>query len=248
MKNTDEKYPSVSAMSPEDHRQVVRDIFSSVTSRYDFLNHFLSLRRDVAWRNSMIRKMRFFHTKRLLDVATGTADVAIGTAHRYRDIEIVGLDPSPAMLQVGREKVEKSGLSSRVILIEGDALRLPFPDASFDVVSIAFGMRNIPEKRSALREMTRVTAPEGQVMVLEMGLPGRGLFRGFYTWYLQKVMPRMARLFSSHPAAYEYLADSIMNFPGPETFKSLMQAEGLSRIEIVEMTFGITRLFTGIRD
>lgn len=248
MKKTDEKYPPVSGMSPESHRQVVRDIFSAVTPRYDFLNHFLSLRRDVAWRNSMIRKMHFSPTNRLLDVATGTADVAIGAARRYNNIEVIGLDPSIAMLEAGRGKVEKAGLSPRVSLIEGDALRLPFPDAVFDVACVAFGMRNIPEKSVALREMRRVVVPGGQIMVLEMGLPSPGFFRVFYTWHLEKVMPGMARLFASHPAAYEYLADSIRNFPEPETFKSLMQSEGLSRIEIVEMTFGITRLFTGIRD
>ncbi len=247
MKKTDKKYPPVSGMSPESHRQVVRDIFCAVTPRYDFLNHFLSLRRDVVWRNSMIGKMRFPHTNRLLDVATGTADVAIGAARRFTDIEVIGLDPSTAMLEVGRGKVEKSGLSPRVSLIEGDALRLPFPDATFDVACVAFGMRNIPEKSAALGEMRRVVAPGGQVMVLEMGLPNPGFFRGFYIWYLETVMPRMARMFATHPAAYEYLADSIMNFPRPEHFKSMMEAEDLSCVEIYEMTFGITRLFTGSR-
>lgn len=245
MKNTDEKYPSISGMSPENHRQVVQDIFSSVTPSYDFLNRLLSMRRDVAWRNAMIKKMHFFKTNRLLDIATGTADVAIGAAQMFRQIEVVGLDPSAAMLAAGREKVEKAGLSSRVSLIEGDALKLPFPDANFDVACIAFGMRNIPERPGALREMKRVVAPGGQLMVLEMGLPKPGILRDFYIWYLGRVMPKMVRRFSAHPAAYEYLADSIMNFPGPEAFKSLMQSEGLSNIDIIEMTFGITRLFTG---
>lgn len=247
MKNTDEKYPSVSGMSPENHRQVVREIFSSVTSTYDFLNRLLSMRRDVAWRNAMIKKMHFFKTNRLLDIATGTADVAIGAARSFRHIEVVGLDPSAAMLAVGREKVERAGLSSRVSLVDGDALKLPFPEGAFDVACVAFGMRNIPEKSGALREMRRVVAPGGQVMVLEMGLPNPGFFREFYIWYLGRVMPKMARLFSSHPAAYEYLADSIMNFPGPEAFKTLMQSEGLSDIDITEMSFGITRLFDGRR-
>lgn len=247
MKNTDEKYPSVSGMSPEDHRQVVRNIFSSVTPRYDFLNRLLSMRRDVAWRNAMVERMRFFDTNRLLDVATGTADVAVGAAQKYRRIEVVGLDPSPAMLAAGREKVGKAGLSSRVSLIEGDALKMPFEDRSFDIACVAFGMRNIPEKPGALREMRRVVVPGGLVMVLEMGLPRPGLFREFYIRYLTEVMPGMARLFSSHPAAYDYLADSIMNFPGPETFKSMMESESISGIEIAEMTFGITRLFSGRR-
>lgn len=247
MTNTDEKYPSVSGMSPEKHRQIVRDIFSSVTARYDFLNRLLSMRRDVAWRNAMIKKMRFADTNRLLDIATGTADVAIGAAQRFRHIEVVGLDPSAAMLEAGRNKIAKAGLSPRVRLVEGDALRLPFPDASFDVVCIAFGMRNIPEKSGALREMNRVAAPDGQVMVLEMGLPRSGFFRSFYTWYLGRIMPKTARLFSSHPAAYEYLADSIMNFPGPEAFRRLMQSEGLSDVDIKELTFGITRLFTAYK-
>ncbi len=234
-------------MSPENHRKVVRDIFSSVTPRYDFLNHLLSMRRDVAWRSAMIKRMRFSRTNRLLDIATGTADVAIGAARRYRHIEVVGLDPSAAMLAAGRDKVEKSGLSPRVSLVDGDALKLPFGDKSFDVACIAFGMRNIPEKSAALREMRRVVAPGGRVMVLEMGLPNPGIFRSFYVFYLGRVMPKMARLFASNPAAYEYLADSIMSFPGPEAFRSIMESERLSGIEIFEMTFGITRLFTGTR-
>jgi demethylmenaquinone methyltransferase/2-methoxy-6-polyprenyl-1,4-benzoquinol methylase len=247
MKNADEKYPSVSGMSPEYHRQVVRDIFSSVTASYDFLNRLLSLRRDVAWRNAMIKRMRFFKTDRLLDVATGTADVAIGAARRFPRIEVVGLDPSTAMLDAGRAKVAKAGLSARVSLIEGDALRLPFPDAHFDAACVAFGMRNIPEKAAALGEMSRVVAPGGQVMVLEMGLPDPGFFREFYIWYMGRVMPGAARLFSSHPAAYGYLADSIMNFPGPDAFRALMQEQGISGVEVINMSFGITRLFSGIR-
>lgn len=247
MKDADEKYPSVSGMSPESHRQIVQEIFSSVTPRYDFLNRLLSMRRDVAWRNAMIKKMRFFRTNRLLDVATGTADVALAAAQRFRDIEVVGLDPSAAMLRVGRDKIEKAGLSPRVGLIEGDALKLPFPDESFDVVCVAFGMRNIPEKEGALREMKRVAAGGGQVMVLEMGIPDPGFFREFYIWYLGSVMPKVVSLFSSKHAAYEYLADSIKNFPGPEAFRSLMESEGLAKIEIKEMTFGITRLFTATK-
>ena len=239
------KYPPVSGMSREQHEGVVTDIFSSVSRSYDILNRFLSMRRDVAWRRALVGRMRFFRTNRLLDVATGTADVALEAARKYPGIEITGLDPSAAMLEVGREKVARAGLGRRITLIEGDALNLPFPGASFDAVSVAFGMRNIPDKAGALREMMRVAVPGGAVMVLEMGLPESGLFREVYIRHLGKVMPAMARVFSSNPAAYEYLADSIINFPGPREFKSLMESAGLADIEIIELTLGITRLFVG---
>lgn len=232
-------------MSREQHQGVVTEIFSSINRRYDFLNRLLSMRRDVAWRRALIRNMRFSGTCRLLDVATGTADVALGAAKEYPRIEITGIDPSGAMLAIGKEKVSRAGLDARISLIEGDALKMPFPDMSFDVAAIAFGMRNISDRTGALREMARVTVPGGAVMVLEMGLPRPGLFRQLYTWHIGTVVPFVARLFSSNPPAYEYLADSIINFPSPEDFASLMESAGLKDVRITELTFGITRLFVG---
>jgi demethylmenaquinone methyltransferase/2-methoxy-6-polyprenyl-1,4-benzoquinol methylase len=243
MKST--RYPPVAKMTPAGLTGVVQDIFTSVYGRYDFLNHLLSLRRDIGWRRVAIGRMRFAGTRRFLDVATGTADLAIAAARCYPGVEVVGVDFAAPMLDVGKRKVRKAGLEDRITLIVADALSLPFEDRSFDVTAVAFGMRNIPEKIRALREMTRVTAPGGQVMVLEMTFaPGR-LFRPFYMFYLSGVLPRVARLFARNGATYFYLGDSIRHFPAPPVLASLMQQAGLQSVTWCRLTFGTAYLHIG---
>ena len=239
------RYPPVAAMTAAGQTGVVRDIFTTAHGRYDFLNHLLSLRRDVGWREVAIRKMRFPHTRRFLDVATGTADLAIAAALRHPGVKIVGVDFAAPMLAVGRRKVREAGLSERIELLEGDALALPFPDRSFDVTAVAFGMRNIPDKISALREMARVTAPGGQVMILEMTFAPSPLFRPFYGFYLGGVLPRMARLFARNGATYFYLGDSIRHFPAPPMLASLMRQAGLQSVSWHRLTFGTAYLHIG---
>ena len=224
---------------------MVRDIFTTVHGRYDFLNHLLSLRRDVGWRDVAIRRMRFPRTRRFLDVATGTADLAIAAARQYPEVAVVGVDFAAPMLDVGRRKVDDAGLAGRIALLEGDALALPFPDCSFDVTAVAFGMRNIPDKLRALEEMSRVTVPGGQVMVLEMTFaPGR-LFRPLYGFYLGRILPRLARLFARNGATYFYLGDSIRHFPAPPRLASLMRQAGLESVSWHRLTFGTAYLHVG---
>lgn len=223
----------------------VRGIFSSIPRSYDFLNRLLSMRRDVAWRRRAVREMRFFRTRRLLDVATGTADLAIEAASTYPEISVVGLDLVAGMLEVGRKKLSRLGLEGRVRLIEGDALALPFDEASFDVASIAFGIRNIPDREGALREMARVVAPGGQVMVLELTRPPNRPLRAVYMVYLKGVLPLLGRMVSGDPRAYAYLADSIMEFPSPEEFSHIMRGAGLSEVAAVPLTFGVAHLHVG---
>ena len=183
-------YPPFRTMSPAGQTSVVKEIFTTAHGRYDFLNHFLSLRRDVGWRSFAVEKMRFERTHRFLDVATGTADLAIAAAGAIPLISVTGIDFAAPMLEVGRRKVREEGLAERVQLLEADACALPFPDASFDVTAVAFGMRNIPDKARALREMARVTVPGGQVMVLEMTFAPAPAFRTVYGFYLRAVLPR----------------------------------------------------------
>jgi demethylmenaquinone methyltransferase / 2-methoxy-6-polyprenyl-1,4-benzoquinol methylase len=240
-------YRPVSQMSDTERIRAVKEIFSTVTGKYDFLNHLLSLRRDVAWRRFAVRKMRFFKTDRLLDVATGTADLAIEAAQRHASIRVAGLDFVQAMMKRGLMKIAEKDLSNRVRLLRGDALALPFPDRSFDVAAIAFGIRNIPDRPRALREMGRAVVPGGQVMVLEMTFPRSSLFHGLYRFYLNRILPGVARAFSRNPAAYEYLADSIMNFPDPETFSRMMEEAGLTQVEKYPLDFGITYLHIGVK-
>jgi demethylmenaquinone methyltransferase/2-methoxy-6-polyprenyl-1,4-benzoquinol methylase len=241
------RYPPIKEATDKQRIEMVKDIFSTVTERYDFLNHFLSLRRDVAWRRFAVRKMSFGGTCRFLDVATGTADLAIGAARRYPGITVAGVDFIGEMLEAGRMKIAKKGLSDRVRLLEGDALALPFKDGAFDVAAMAFGIRNIPDKVRTLREMARVVAPGGQVMVLEMAFTRNWFSRLLYHSYLNRILPRIARRISINPSAYYYLADSIMDFPSPELFCRMMEQAGLTHIKHCRLTFGATYLYVGTR-
>jgi demethylmenaquinone methyltransferase/2-methoxy-6-polyprenyl-1,4-benzoquinol methylase len=245
-KRIKKSYPRVREMTPAEQAGMVREVFATIPRRYDFLNRFLSLRRDVAWRRFAARKMLFFKTNRLLDVATGTADLAIAAIRRHPRIGVFGLDFVREMLAVGQQKIRQGRLSEQVCLLQGNALNLPFPDHSFDIAAVAFGIRNIPDRQRALEEMKRVVVPGGQVMVLEMNFPLHPLFRRLYDLYLNRLLPHAARLFSRNPAAYRYLGDSIMQFPEPLQFVRLMDAAGLRRIEKYSLTLGITYLYIGI--
>jgi demethylmenaquinone methyltransferase / 2-methoxy-6-polyprenyl-1,4-benzoquinol methylase len=240
-------YPSVAGIGCAEHVAIVREIFTMIPGRYDFLNRMLSLRRDVAWRRFAVRKMRFFNTFRLLDVATGTADLAIEAAVRYPEIHVTGIDFIAEMLAPGRKKIVDRGLAGRIRLLHADALALPFPDGSFDAVGIAFGIRNIPDRLAALREMKRVLVPGGRIYILEMNAPGNRLRRGIFAPYLKHILPGIVRLFSRNPAAYRYLVDSILHFPAPPAFLALMDEAGFRDMERHSLTLGITSLYIGSR-
>ena len=246
-KRVDKIYPSVREVTEGERVGMVKEIFSTITPRYDFLNHFLSLRRDIAWRRFAVKKMHFFKTKRFLDIACGTGDLSIDAAHRYPEITVNGVDFVREMIQAGREKIEQEKLAGRIQFMTGDALHLPFRDNSFDVAAMAFGIRNIPDRQGALREMLRVIVPGGQVMVLEMTFTRNRLFRAFYNIYLNHILPRLARRFSSNPAAYHYLADSIMSFPSPDEFTGLMEGVGIENVDAYSLTFGVTYLHVGTK-
>ena len=233
------------ALSATGQTRVVREIFTTGHERYDSLNHLLSFRRDLGWRAAAVKRMRFERTARFLDVATGTADLAIAAARRFPAIDVTGVDFAAPMLEIGRGKVLREGLQERIRLIEGDALSLPFPDRSFDVTAVAFGMRNIPDLLSALEQMARVTVPGGQVMILEMTFAPAPVLRPFYGFYLMRVLPGIARLFAGRPATYHYLGDSIRHFPSPDALASLMEEAGLREVSYTRLTFGVAYLHIG---
>jgi demethylmenaquinone methyltransferase/2-methoxy-6-polyprenyl-1,4-benzoquinol methylase len=243
-KSTAKKYPLVKNISDAQRIGMVKEIFSTITGKYDFLNHLLSLRRDVAWRRFAINKMRFFSTNRFLDVACGTGDLSINACLKHRHIKAFGVDFVFPMVSAGKEKVEKKGLSGQLNFMQGNALRLPFCDNTFDVTGMAFGIRNIPDRTKVLREMLRVTVPGGQIMILEMTFIQNRFFKLFYYIYLNYLLPLMAKVFSKNAAAYYYLADSIMNFPSPDAFAKFMQETGMS-VKIYSLTFGVTCLYIG---
>jgi demethylmenaquinone methyltransferase/2-methoxy-6-polyprenyl-1,4-benzoquinol methylase len=162
------KYPDVNTITDKERISMVKEIFSTITGKYDFLNHFLSLRRDIAWRRFAAKKMRFLKTNRYLDVACGTGDLSIAAALEHPQISVVGIDFVSEMVQAGKSKIENKNLTGKVMLMQGDALHIPFDENTFDVTGIAFGIRNIPAREQALKEMLRVTMPGGQIMILEM--------------------------------------------------------------------------------
>lgn len=244
-KPVEQKYPAVRTVTDNERIGIVKEIFSTITGKYDFLNHLLSARRDVAWRRFAIKKMRFFRTNRFLDVATGTGDLSIGAAVKYPHIHVAGVDFVSEMVKAGKQKVERNSLSEKITLMQGDAVKIPFCDNAFDVTGIAFGIRNIPDRQQALREMLRVTVPGGQVMVLEMTFIENRLLKALYFIYLNYLLPLFARIFSANAAAYYYLADSIMNFPTPEAFTKLMEETGMVEVEKYPLTFGIAWLHIG---
>jgi demethylmenaquinone methyltransferase/2-methoxy-6-polyprenyl-1,4-benzoquinol methylase len=244
-KPVEHKYPAVKTVTDHERISMVKEIFSTITGKYDFLNHLLSARRDVAWRRFTIKKMRFFRTDRLLDVATGTGDLSIGAAMKYPHIRVTSVDFVLEMVKAGKQKVERKNLSEKITLIQGDAVNIPFRDNTFDVTGIAFGIRNIPDRRRALQEMLRVTVPGGQVLILEMTFVQNRLLKALYFVYLNYLLPAFAKIFSANSAAYYYLADSIMNFPTPEAFAKLMEETGMTNVQKYPLTFGITWLHIG---
>ena len=239
------EYPSVQDMTNDQRISIVKDIFSSVTDKYDFLNRLLSARRDVAWRKRTVSEMNFFNTNRFLDVATGTGDLALDCANAYPEVSVPGVDFVQEMVNNGLKKVENQNLTERVILKWGDATNLEFDDNSFDVTAIAFGIRNIPDKEKALMEMRRIIVPDGQVMVLELTTPEPGFWQNTYSFYLNGVLPKLAKWFTKNPAAYEYLADSIMNFPTRREFVAIMESLRLKNCRAIPLNFGVCTLYIG---
>jgi demethylmenaquinone methyltransferase / 2-methoxy-6-polyprenyl-1,4-benzoquinol methylase len=241
------KYPSVNTITDQERIGMVKEIFSTITGKYDFLNRLLSLRRDIAWRRFAAKKMRFFKTNKYLDVACGTGDLSIAAALKHPEISVVGIDFVSEMVQAGKNKIENINMTKRVMLMQGDALHIPFDDNTFDVTGIAFGIRNIPAREQALREMLRVTVPGGQIMILEMTFIQNRLFKFLYYAYLNYLLPLFAKIFSANSAAYYYLADSIINFPTPEQFARILENTGMISIEKYPLTFGVTWLHIGIK-
>ena len=245
MNEKQKEYPSVQEMNDEQRIGIVKDIFASVTDKYDFLNRFLSGRRDVAWRKRAVSEMKFFNTNRFLDVATGTGDLALDCANTYQDVQVTGVDFVEEMVNNGLKKVDTQNLEHRVELKWGDATNIDYIDDTFDVTAIAFGIRNIPNKEKALSEMKRIIVPYGQIMVLELTTPEPGFWRSTDSFYLNGVLPKLAKWFTKNPAAYEYLADAIMNFPVRGEFLALMESIGLKNCRAIPLTFGVCTLYIG---
>jgi demethylmenaquinone methyltransferase/2-methoxy-6-polyprenyl-1,4-benzoquinol methylase len=234
-------------MSPT--KASVKQMFNEISGRYDFLNHFLSLGIDRRWRARVTREIRNYAGPRIpefriLDVATGTGDLAIAMA-RLKPASITGIDIAGAMLAVGREKVARKGLEAVISFREADAEHIPFPDHSFDAVTVAFGVRNYEDLEQGLSEMRRVLKPGGLMLILEFSHPERFPFRQLYGFYSHRLIPLFGRLVSGSPHAYTYLPESVAAFPSGADFLRIMNDTGLQELRQIALTSGIATLYTG---
>jgi demethylmenaquinone methyltransferase/2-methoxy-6-polyprenyl-1,4-benzoquinol methylase len=224
-------------------------MFDRIAHRYDLLNRVLSLGIDQRWRRRTVRALALDDAPappRVLDLATGTGDLALLIARRHPDARVVGLDPARRMLERGRDKARDAGIEHRVRLLTGDAEALPFPDAGFDGVTIAFGIRNVPDRPRALREMRRVTRPGGRVAVLELSEPEGGLLGALARFHVHTVVPRVGALLSGE-REYRYLQRSIAAFPPADAFARMMTEAGLDVLRVDRLTFGVCHLYLAAR-
>ena len=224
-------------------------MFDRIARRYDFLNRLLSFRQDVAWRKRMIRRLPEGDQLRLLDLATGTGDVLINIYKISKRIRFgVGLDMSSGMLAHGRRKVDELGLQDDLQLMRSNAMGMGVADDSFDVATISFGIRNVPDVPMALRDIHRVLKPGGRGMVLEFSIPGNPIFRTLYLFYFRHVLTRVGAIVSGDSQAYTYLNTTVESFPYGEAFAKLMTDAGFVNVEATPLTFGIATLYTGDKE
>jgi len=223
------------------------EMFSQIAHRYDLLNHLLSMNIDRVWRKQLVRMAEAPGGARILDAATGTADVAIAFADALPDCSVAGVDLSEGMLAIGREKIAKRKLGDRVQLHMGDVMKLPYADGEFDVVTIAFGLRNLPGYDTGISEMTRVLKPGGRLLVLEFSPPTHGFRLKLYGFYLRRIIPFVGGIVSGSRSGYRYLASSIGDFPRRDSVVELMQGADLDRVRAERLTGGIAYIYRGER-
>jgi demethylmenaquinone methyltransferase/2-methoxy-6-polyprenyl-1,4-benzoquinol methylase len=223
----------------------VAKMFDSIASRYDFLNRFLSLGIDVQWRKKAISQLKELQPQIILDVATGTADVAVMMYKILHPRKIIGIDISNGMLELGRKKIEKQNLQQFIELQNGDSETINFPDNSFDAVTVAFGVRNFQNLEKGLEEMRRVLKPGGKLVVLEFSRPAKKIFRLLCDVYMNIVTPQAGRVFAHNKDAYQYLNHSVRAFHEREQFTAVMKQAGYSKIYFKPLTFGVCCIYCG---
>ena len=228
-------------------KEEVREMFDNIAPKYDLLNHTLSMSIDRVWRRRVVGEVRRAKPGRILDVATGTGDLAIAMARRIRDVQVLGVDLSEQMLAVARRKIEARGLDGRIVLDRGDAERLAVADASVDVATVAFGVRNFGDLGARLRELARTITPGGKVVILEFSRPRNRVFRALYEFYSYKILPRIGGLVSRDKRAYEYLPASVGELPAPEEFMAMMARAGFRNCRARSQSFGIAQIYIGER-
>lgn len=218
-------------------------MFDRIAPRYDALNHLLSFHIDKRWRRKVAKVVAQSKPQTILDLATGTADLALVLAKRNPESHLIGLDIAEQMLEIGREKVKQHGLEAQIELMAGDAASLPFPDGHFDAVTVSFGVRNFSELDKGLREIRRVLKPGGSLSILEFSLPTRFPIKQAYRFYLKKILPVVGKQVSKDPDAYQYLSDSVQRFPQPSLFERQLANAGFETVTHQGMTMGVVTLY-----
>ena len=229
--------------SDKTKKQQVEEMFDSIAIRYDLMNRLFSAGIDIKWRKKTIRFLQKDDPKQILDLATGTADMAILACRLLNAEKVTGIDLSAEMLEVGRKKVEKEGLTEKIELLKGDGEAINFPDNSFDAVMAAFGVRNFENLENGLKEMFRVLKPDGKLVILEFSKP-KPLFRKLYNLYMGIVAPELARWFRQNKEAYLYLNRSSNAFPDRRNFTDILNRIGFSDTECKPLSFGICCLYS----
>ena len=233
--------------APDKTPSRIAGMFDSIAPRYDLLNRVLSLGLDQKWRRRGVAALRLAGPSRVLDLCSGTADLALAVTARHPDASVVGVDFSGAMLRLGLDKVRRSGLERRIRLIRGDATRIPLPDASCDGGTIGFGIRNVAEPERALAELARVLRPGARLAIVEFGQPRIPGIRTLYAWYFRYLLPRIGKRVSHHQNAYSYLPASVGAFPPPAEFVQTIESHGFVDVEAVPLTLGIVCLYAATR-
>jgi demethylmenaquinone methyltransferase/2-methoxy-6-polyprenyl-1,4-benzoquinol methylase len=222
-------------------------MFDAIAKRYDFLNHFLSAGLDTRWRARAIRDAGLPANARVLDLCTGTADLAIAALTAMPSARIVGVDFAGAMLGVGLQKLRARAIDDRITLVRGDATRIPVRDGWADAATIGFGIRNVAEPDLALRELARTIKPGGRLIILEFGEPIIPGIKSLYNWYFRAVLPRLGKLVSKHQSAYSYLPASVGTFPPPAEFAATISSHGFRDVRAVPLSLGIVYLYAATR-
>lgn len=227
-------------------KEQVADMFNNIAGKYDFLNHFLSMGIDKGWRKKAIASIEGIAPKRILDVATGTGDLALAASKLNPD-KIIGIDIAGQMLDVGNKKIKAQMLDGMITLQLGDSEALPFEDNSFDAITCAYGVRNFEHLEAGLKEMCRVLRPGGKLAILEFSNPQKFPVKQLYKFYFRYILPTLGKLVSKHSRAYTYLPESVMAFPEGKVFCNTLGICGFKEANARPLTFGITTLYTATR-
>lgn len=222
-------------------------MFDRISPKYDTINHLLSLNIDKVWRRKTAKSVAKGHPKTILDLATGTADLAIALAKHNPQARIIGMDISEKMLEIGKEKVKQQKLENQIALRFGDAATLPFEDGTFDAVTVAFGVRNFEDLDKGLSEITRVLKPDGQAVILEFSMPEKFPVKQLYQFYFKRVLPKIGKRVSKDNSAYTYLPKSVEQFPKPLVFLDMLDRHGLKQGQKTPMAIGIATVYNAIK-